>query len=144
MSRRPSAPGLRSGGERVPVVLLVEDDPIVAQLYTSALASHGELEVLHARNGEQAIDYLNRHSAIECVISDINLPGLDGFEVLRASKVLRPLTPVLLVTSSNNPRFPSLAIREGADDMLFKPVDLDELRSRVRALAERARQRRSA
>src|SRR3954469_12628234 len=110
MPRHTPAPGLRLTGERLPVALVVEDDPIVAQLYASVLETGGEFEVLHATTGERAIEYLNRHSAIECVISDINLPGLDGFEVLRASKVLRPLTPVLLVTASNNQRYPSLAI----------------------------------
>jgi LmbE family N-acetylglucosaminyl deacetylase/CheY-like chemotaxis protein len=144
MAPHTSAPGVRQSGERVPVVLIVDDDEVVAYLYTAALTAGGEFEVLLASTGERAIEYLNRHSAIECVVSDINLPGLDGFEVLRASKVLRPLTPVLLVTESTNPRFPSLAIREGADDMLIKPVDLDELRMRVRALAEQARKRRSA
>lgn len=129
---------------RPTVVLVVEDDEVIANIYTVALTANDEFEVLYASTGERAIELLNRHSAIECVISDIQLPGLDGFEVLRASKVLRPLTPVLLVTASSNPRFPSLAIRQGADDMLMKPVDVDELRTRVRALAERARERRQA
>ncbi len=129
---------------RPPRVLLVEDDPKAAERYREALCRDGEFDVLFAAHGEQAIQVLNRHSAIECVVCDITLPEVDGFEVLRASKVLRPHTPVLLIAASAEPLFSSLAVREGADDLLVAPVDLEELRLRVRALSDRARQARAA
>src|SRR5437868_1866153 len=126
-----------------PIILLVEDDPVTGEVYRAAL-TEGGFQVLHVTTGEQAIEFLHRHSAIECVVCDINLQEIDGFDVLRASKELRPHTPVLLVTGLQNPKFPGLAIREGADDMLIKPVDLVELRSRVMALVTRSRERQAA
>ena len=132
----PNGPGAPAGTPSL--VLLVEDDEVAVSAYTTALTADGRFEVLHAGNAEQAIEHLHLRSAIACVVSDVNLPGADGFEVLKASKVLRPLTPVLLVTASTNPRVPTQAIREGADELLMKPVDVSELRTRVGALVERA------
>ena len=54
MARHTSAPGIRLSGERVPVVLIVEDDEVVANLYTAALTVGGEFEVLLASTGERA------------------------------------------------------------------------------------------
>lgn len=147
MANRPSPTRLTvigGSGARPPLVLLVERDPTTRQLYTHALETNGQFEVIHAETGEAAVEALNRYSGIECVVSGIELPELDGFEVLRASKVLRPHTPVLLVAENDNPKHAALAVRERADDILTKPVDLDELRVRVAALAARGRQSRVA
>lgn len=122
-----------------PLILLVDDDVVVSSLFKSALTSGGEFEVITASTGEEAIAQLHRYADIQVVVSDIDLPDLQGFDVLRASKTLRPHTPVMLVTGSTNTRFPTRAIREGADEMLIKPVDLAELKSRVVMLAQQAR-----
>jgi LmbE family N-acetylglucosaminyl deacetylase/CheY-like chemotaxis protein len=127
-----------------PLVLIVEDDDVAVEMYRTALTSDGAFAVLHAGNAEQAIEHLHLLSAIACVVTDINLPGADGFEVLKASKMLRPQTPVLLVTASTNPRVPTQAVREGADEFLMKPLDLQELRSSVARLVQRAVTQREA
>jgi LmbE family N-acetylglucosaminyl deacetylase len=125
-------------------VLIVDGDPQSLQRYIDAIGDGTSFTALPAHSGEAAIECLNRFSAIECVICAVDLPDMDGFEVLRASKIIRPLTPVLLVTSMSNPSDASLAIRERADDMLIVPVDINELRTRVTALVDKGRRARAA
>ena len=124
-------------------VLLVEDDLVAGMAYLRTLAADGRYDVAHVQTAEAAIEYLSRYSVVECVISDVTLPGLDGFEVLRASKILRPNTPVLLLTSDADPNYPGLAIREGADDLMIAPVDPQELVLRVAALIQKGRRVRT-
>jgi LmbE family N-acetylglucosaminyl deacetylase len=90
------------------------------------------------------VEYLDRFSTIELVISAVELPEMDGFEVLRTSKIVRPFTPVLLIADVSRPEYPSRAINERVDDMLVAPVDDDKLRECARRLIEKGRRARES
>ncbi len=139
-----SPPTLASVPPRHPAVLLVEDDPAPVAQYTRALSSDGQIEVIHVPTGEEAVEHLNRLNSIQCVVCAVELPEMDGFEVLRACKVVRPLTPVLLIANVSKPEYPSRAIHDHADDMLIAPVEDDVLKERVDRLIANGRAARSA
>jgi len=127
-----------SAGPR-PIVLLVDDDLPSAEGYLNAISAGGAADLIHVRTGHDAVEQLNRHGGIDCVVAAIELPDMDGFEVLRAARILRPLTPVLLISGRPDPSHPSLAIREGADDLLIAPVTADTLREHTAALIAKGR-----
>jgi LmbE family N-acetylglucosaminyl deacetylase len=127
-----------------PIVLLVDDDLPSAEGYLNAIGADGMADVIHVRSGKDAIEQLNRHGGIDCVVAAIELPEMDGFEVLRATRILRPLTPVLLISGLSDPSHPSLAIREGADDLLIAPVTADALREHCAALVAKGRAAKAA
>jgi len=126
------------------IVLLVDDDLPSAEAYLNALSANGAADVIHVRSGSDAVEQLNRFGGIDCVVAAIELPGMNGFEVLRAARILRPLTPVLLISGLSDPSHPGLAIREGADDLLIAPVTAESLREHTSALIAKGRAAKSA
>jgi signal transduction histidine kinase/DNA-binding response OmpR family regulator len=118
-------------------VLVVEDDAHAYELIATALGSAGYLSV-RARHGEEALR-LARESRPIAVTLDLVLPGLDGWEVLKALKsdaATRDI-PVVIISRVDERE---LGVALGADDYFVKPVDRDHLLERVRALtASRAR-----
>jgi LmbE family N-acetylglucosaminyl deacetylase len=127
------------------LVLLVDADSDGARSVREGLMANNGFQVLQAESGAAAISLLSRNGAIECVICCIQLPDMVGFEVLRVSKNVRPMTPVLLISQGPaNPDYPSLAIRERADDMLVTPVDTRAMRQRVITLIKEGRAARAA
>ncbi len=75
-------------------VLLVEDDPLVRMTLVEGLADSG-FDVLEAEDAETALCVLAHHPEIELLLTDINLPGADGFALARAARVIRPDLPVI-------------------------------------------------
>ncbi len=124
-------------------ILLVEDDPAGRLLYTEWLSVAG-FEVAQAHNGLQALE-----RAFDClpdvVITDLNIPGIDGFELTRRLKQ-DPRTqavPVLAVTGyAAFAADPERAQRAGCDAVLPKPCTADELESAVRSLITGSRRLR--
>lgn len=126
-------------------VLLVEDDPIVRLAYTKVLRTSG-LDLETASDGAEALEKLRDH-AYDAVVSDINMPGLSGIELLRALRELSLDVPVVLVTGGPALETAVRAVEYGAYRYLTKPVDIEALATTVRCAAEAgqlARERRSA
>lgn len=117
-------------------LLLVEDNPDDAELARLAFGRAGlPLEVVVAEDGADALDFLFRRGAHagrpagapDLVLLDLQLPGLDGFEVLRQIRAEPSLAtvPVLAFTSSVEPRDVRRSYQLGANSYLRKPVDFD-------------------
>jgi LmbE family N-acetylglucosaminyl deacetylase len=119
--------------EAAPHVLLVDDDVEFVALATEWLTSRG-YTVTAVDSGEAAVERLAWLPSIDCLVCDTLPNGMTGFEVLRTSKVVRPLLPVLIVAPDDSREVPVLALRNGADDLITKPVSADEFVERVKEL----------
>ncbi|GAC1329530.1 MAG: two-component system response regulator KdpE [Candidatus Dormibacteria bacterium] len=118
-----------------PVVLLVEDDPIMSRFVEDALNNRGHRVALATR-GEDALAYLEHGPDPDLLILDLGLPGIDGFEVLRRLRGTSTI-PVLVLSARGGPDDKVRALDLGADDYLPKPFSLPELMARVRAQLRR-------
>lgn len=117
-------------------ILLVEDDTLLADAIARSFTQSAHA-VDVARNGEQA-DAALASGEYDLVVLDIELPGLDGFEVLKRLRARRSNVPVLIVTVRDGLEERIAGLDLGADDYLTKPFHLSELEARVRALIRRA------
>src|SRR5262245_48157400 len=110
--------------ERKPRILVVDDEIQVVQIFQDLLAQRGyEVEV--CSNGHEAIRKVtNDH--FDLVLTDINLPGTDGLEVVRAAKAADKDTCVILITGYASTTTAIDALRQGAYDYITKPFDLWE------------------
>ncbi|RAZ88593.1 DNA-binding response regulator [Mesorhizobium hawassense] len=116
-------------------LLLVEDDLILGSSLKKALEKHA-YGVDWMQDGEAAIAGLE-DLAFDVVVLDVNLPGVDGIEVLRSARKNRNDVPILLLTARDTSLQKVEGLDSGADDYLIKPFDLDELLARLRALIRR-------
>src|SRR5438132_4331699 len=117
-----------------PVVLVVDDDPGVRESFRLILEDH--YEVVDVPDGPGALDVV-RASAVDLVLLDIRLPGMDGIEVLERIKALDEGIEVILVTAVKTVRTAVAAMKLGAFDYLTKPFEEDELLSLSRRALER-------
>jgi len=121
-------------------ILIAEDSPTQAKRLRNILEKAGH-HVRHAADGLLALDALQQFPPAAVVISDINMPEIDGYELCRRIKA-DPATaclPVVLVTSMDDPRHVLLSLECGADSFLLKPFSEAILQSRVQTLlAQRA------
>lgn len=118
-------------------LLLVEDDPVQTQLLLHWLKSSGLYDVVHAATGPEG-EHLIRRSEWDIVVSDIELPGISGLELLRVSKEVLPYTPTLLMTAHESMEYALDAIRGRADDFLMKPLRRQVFLDKVAELVEKA------
>jgi DNA-binding response OmpR family regulator len=119
-------------------ILLIEDDAAIVRALRRGLSAHGH-ELLNMENGEVG-EIMARDAAVDFVLLDISLPGLDGQEVLRRIRAARPELPVLMLTARDDLLNKVTALNAGADDYLTKPFALEELLARIRALTRRIEQ----
>jgi putative two-component system response regulator len=118
-------------------VLLVDDEPLQRLLLMRALEPLG-VEESEARNGREALD-LFAEKPYHLVLTDLHMPLMDGLELTRAIKAQEPLLPVILLTADGEKEVRLKGLQAGADDFLNRPVDLAELRLRVKGHLERRR-----
>jgi CheY-like chemotaxis protein len=125
MSSRPPVPKVQ--------VLLVEDSIEEVFLIRALLEKAGTYQVTTSQDGDQAARLL-KERPFDVVITDLNLPGIDGFGLIRLVKANRPTVPVLALTGYAADHYVEHAYRAGADHVLTKPLDRDELLRQVGAL----------
>jgi two-component system, OmpR family, response regulator RegX3 len=116
-------------------VLLVEDEPSVAQAVAYALAQEG-FEVQVAEEGRAALGLFER-APFDLVILDLMLPGLSGWQLLAAFRKQRPV-PIIMLTARAEEADRVAGLEMGADDYITKPFSMRELAARIRAVLRRA------
>ncbi len=124
--------------EQRPVrMLIVDDERDVETLFRQRFRQEirrGEIGLDFAFSGEEALDHLKRHHAdIVLVLSDINMPGMDGLELLRHIKSFSPPPPppVCMMTAYESADYRQRAQQLGCDDYLTKPLDFIDLKKRI-------------
>jgi two-component system, OmpR family, response regulator len=123
-------------------ILLVEDDPALSRQIAGALDRAG-YAVDRRADGEEGW-FLGDTEPYDAVVLDLGLPKLDGLEVLRRWRAAGRLMPVIILTARSTWREKVVGLREGADDYLAKPFEIDELLARLEALIRRASRRAAA
>ncbi len=118
-------------GHNSDTVLIVEDDAATRRLYKFLLSNGGYL-VLEAEDGMAAVEVLQRHHC-DLVITDMNMPRMDGLDLIRAIRKDFGDIHIILITAFGTPDTQKQAMRLGANDYLAKPFDFDELERRVHA-----------
>ena len=117
-------------------ILLVEDDKLLGDGLAAGLR-HCGYNVDWLRDGEQARSALSTEDYAALVL-DLGLPRVDGMSLLRGLRAAGNAIPVLILTARDSTWDKVGGLDGGADDYLVKPVDLDELAARLRALTRRA------
>ena len=120
-------------------ILVVDDEPDVPDLFRQHFRREARAGtyVLHfAVSGEDALDQLSDGVEPELIVilSDINMPGMDGLELLRQVKQQRPELPVMMVTAYGDDDRRRRAAEYGALEFVTKPVDFDRLKEQLRQL----------
>ena len=146
-SPRPTRPeGTRPASAPTTDILLVEDNPLEAELTLRPLQELDPTSRIDvARDGEEALDFLFGRGAFRqrsgaplprLVLLDLNLPKLDGLEVLRAIRANSRtcMAPVVVLTSSDDPRELAQCYQLGANSCVQKPVKYQELCTALQAI----------
>lgn len=114
-------------------ILLAEDSPTTRSLVVSTLEQLGDLEIVEASSGFEALKTLPRYK-FDIIITDINMPDINGFELLnfvKHNQVYQHI-PLIIITSEVSERDREKGKSLGADAYLAKPVDPEELQNVVR------------
>ncbi len=118
-------------------VLIVEDDRELNKTVCSFL-NHSGYEAVGCLNADDAYDVLYE-TTVDLIVSDIMMPGVDGFEFARTVRELSENIPILFMTARDDIASKQRGFRIGVDDYMVKPIDLDELFLRIGALLRRAK-----
>jgi two-component system chemotaxis response regulator CheY len=119
-------------------ILVVDDEEDMATLFQQRFRKEirdGKVDFAFANSGEQALEYMkeNDHEAI-LILSDINMPGMSGLELLEKikQKYVTPPPVVMMITAYGDAGNYNTAMRLGADDFLTKPVDFTLLKEKLK------------
>ena len=121
-------------------ILIIEDDPDGARSVSEAAADAG-FDVTLATNGRDGLERFREHTP-DVVLTDLVLPDIDGIEVLDRAQRLDREVPVIVMTAYGSVDSSVRAMRTGAYDYITKPLDLDDLQSKLRRASETSRLRR--
>ena len=122
--------------EHTPRVLIVDDEPSLRLMLAQALSSYG-YDILFAADGETAFSIF-RAASVDCIVSDLHMPGMGGMELMRQAKEVDPDVALIVLTGAGDLDAAVEALRLHVDDFLQKPVELRAVRLAVdRALRHR-------
>jgi two-component system KDP operon response regulator KdpE len=116
-------------------VLVVDDEPAIRRALRPPLEALG-FDVTEVSRGEKALQVL-RTESFDCVLLDVNMPGIGGIETLRRLRVFAPRLPVIILTVRDGEDEKVRALEMGADDYVTKPFGVRELVARMRAAVRR-------
>jgi CheY-like chemotaxis protein len=122
-------------------ILVVDDEedvqPLFLQRFRKEIKNH-EVEFDFAQSGEEALNYLkDKHSEVVLILSDINMPGMSGIELLTHIREDFPMPPppvVMMITAYGDEENYKQAMDKGADDFLTKPLDFNLLKEKLKTL----------
>jgi two-component system OmpR family response regulator len=120
-----------------PLILIVDDEIGLRELLTDALRIAG-LDTIEAKDGMSALAMVRKHKP-DLLIIDVNMPIMDGFDLLERVRESKNNVPALLLTARADRTDVARGLRLGADDYVTKPFGLEELLLRVRAILRRSR-----
>jgi DNA-binding NtrC family response regulator len=112
-------------------VLVVDDEVNIRRILQAALDKAG-YHTLVAENGDVALGAL-KSEPVDCVLTDVTMPGIDGYELQRAVRSAWPKTPVVIMTAYGTIPQAVQAIRDGAFEYITKPFDLDTVKKVIKA-----------
>ena len=118
-------------------ILVVEDDKDLNKTVCSFL-NHSGYEAISCLDANEAYDALT-DNIIDLIVSDIMMPGVDGFEFAENVRELNEEIPILFMTAKDDIASKQRGFKIGIDDYMVKPVDFDELFLRIGALLRRAK-----
>jgi CheY-like chemotaxis protein len=112
-------------------ILIAEDDVLNYNLFHASLRNTG-VTILHAENGQQAIDFCREHPEIDLIIMDGMMPGMNGFDATRQIRMFRPDLPIVLLTAYVSSASIHSAVESGCNDYLSKPINQETLTTTLR------------
>ena len=121
-------------------ILVVDDEKDIQDLFEQRFRKEiraGEMHFDFAFSGEEALNYLDlHHQEAVLILSDINMPGMSGLELLRSIKEKHQQPPpvVMMITAYGDADNYNAAMNLGADDFLTKPVDFISLKEKLKAI----------
>ncbi|GAB6106432.1 response regulator transcription factor [Fusibacter bizertensis] len=118
-------------------ILLAEDDVSLRKLMTYYLEQNG-YHVLQARDGEHALALLESNH-VDLLISDVMMPVMDGYSLVKALRESNYELPILIATAKELIQDKKKGFEAGTDDYMVKPLDMEEMLLRVEALLRRAK-----
>lgn len=119
------------------LIMIVDDESGVRELLNDAMSLSG-YETIEAKDGMSALTLL-RHETPDLLIVDINMPVMDGYDLLERLRSTDNQTPVIMLTARGDRADIARGLRLGADDYVTKPFGLEELTLRVQAILKRTK-----
>ncbi len=125
------------------LILVVDDEPDVEVLFRQQFRHDlraGRFTMEFAPSGPAALQRIADAAGVSIILilSDINMPGMSGLELLPKAKALRPDVPVIMITAYGDADTKRKALENGAEALLTKPIDFGMLRSEIETRVERA------
>ena len=125
------------------LILVVDDEPDVEVLFRQQFRHDlraGRFTMEFAQSGPMALQRITDagDQSIILILSDINMPGMSGIELLPKAKALRPDVPIIMITAYGDAETKRQALENGAEALLTKPIDFGALRGEIDGRVERA------
>ena len=118
-------------------ILVVEDDKNLRKLITTYL-QRNKYNTYEATNGEEALNVLDQ-SYIDLIVSDIMMPKMDGYELIKSLREAKYDVPILIITAKSEIEDKKEGFLLGADDYMVKPIDIEEMLLRIQVLLRRSK-----
>jgi CheY-like chemotaxis protein len=125
------------------LVLVVDDEPDVEALFRQQFRRElraGRFAMEFSQSGSMALQRITNagDEALILILSDINMPGMSGLELLPKAKAMRPDVPIIMITAYGDAETKRRALEQGAEGLLTKPIDFGTLRGEIDSRVERA------
>ena len=125
------------------LILVVDDEPDVEMLFRQQFRRDlraGRFKMDFAQSGDIALTCIGQagEQSLVLILSDINMPGMSGLELLPKAKAIRPDVPIIMITAYGDAETKRRALAGGAEALLTKPIDFGTLRSQIDSRVEGA------